>query len=181
MPWRDGIVRNLELSFDLSVAYVRRADDASHAISHPRLELIDTGSRRNLYITLAGAQTVPLPTSEQEDYFAADVITGKIIVSTSFRANPSFGERLSGESLFCAATAVSHLCNQPVFGSFAFRLRPADIAYIIAKARKLDPTLSPDMADYAIDNFSFNNEVLNSAELGVSLRNYRLSIKEQQY
>ncbi len=181
MPWRDGNIRTLELSFNLQINHVRRGDSESHAISHPTLELIDTRSRRNLYITLAGGQTVPIPNNEKEDYFAADVGTGKIIVSTSFRANPAFGERIRGESFFCSATADNHQCNQTGDGSFAFRLRPADIAYVIAKARKLDSTLSPDMADYAIDNFSFNNETFNNAELGLRLHSYRLDIFEQQY
>ena len=181
MPWRDGIVRTLELSFNLEVSYVRRADEGSHAISHPTLELIDTRSRTNLYITLGGAQTVPLPRNEAEDYFAADFGSGKVIVSTSFRANPSFGERIRGDSFFCDATANSHRCDGLAVKSFAFRLRPADIAFVIAKARKLQPLLSPNIADYAIDNFSFNNEVLNNAELAVALSFYTLEIKEQQY
>ncbi|MEQ1516967.1 MAG: hypothetical protein ABL931_10820 [Usitatibacteraceae bacterium] len=180
MPWRDGIARQIELSFALRVAYVRRADDASHAITHPTLELIDTKSRRNLYITIGGAQTLPLPTNEAEDYFAADVGSGKIIVSTSFRANPSFGERIRGESFFCAASSTAHACDagDP---NFAFRLRPSDIAFIIAKARKLDSSLSPNIGDYAIDNFSFNNEVYKNAEIGLSLSNYTLTIREQQF
>jgi hypothetical protein len=181
MPWRDSIVRVLELSFYLDVAHVRRADAGSHAISHPTLELIDTRSRRNLYITLAGAQTVPLAKDEAGDYFAADVGSGKVIVSTSFRSKPSFGQRISGESFYCDADATSHQCATSGGGSFAFRLRPADIAYVIAKARKLDPALSPNIADYAIDNFSFNNEAFNNAELGVRLDRYALTIREQQY
>jgi hypothetical protein len=180
MPWRDGIARNLELSFGLRVAYVRRADEGSHAISHPTVELLDTRSRRNIYVSIGVAQTVPLPTNEAEDYFAADVNTGKTIVATSFRVNPSFGQRIQGESFFCSASAVSHVCNQSL-PLFAFRLRPADIEYVIAKARKLDVNLSPNIADYAIDNFSFNNEVLNNAELGLTLREYKLTIREQQY
>jgi hypothetical protein len=181
MPWRDDIVRILELSFSLDITFVRRADEGSHAISHPTLELIDTRSRRNIYITLAGAQTVPLPQRESEDYFAADVGTGKVIVSTSFRDNPSFGERVRGTSIFCTATATSHQCDQPSISSFTFRLRPADITYVIAKARKLDPSLSANIADYAIDNFSFNNELYGNAELAAGLTGYKLAIFEQQY
>ena len=180
-PWRDGTLSTLVLSFSLDVTFIRRADEASHAISHPTLELIDTRSRRNIYITLAGAQTVPLPQREAEDYFAADVGTGKVIVSTSFRDNPSFGERLRGTSIFCAATATSHQCDQPRNTGFIFRLRPADIAYVVAKARKLDPSLSPNIADYAIDNFSFNNELYGNAELAVALSYYQLTLYEQQY
>lgn len=181
MPWRNGTQRFVELSFNLKVNYARKADAQSNAISHPTLELIDTRSRRNLYITLAGGQTVPLPNSEAQDYFAADVTTGKIIVSTSFRANPSFGKRVAGNSFFCATDATSHHCDSNGDGNYAFLLSYNDIAYIIAKARRLDTALSTNPADYAIDNFSFNNETSNNAELGVALTNYRLDILDDQF
>ena len=76
--------------------------------------------------------------------------------------------------------AISHRCNQTAESNYAFRLRQADIAYVVAKARKLDPMLSADIRDYAIDNFSFNNEVTNSAKLGLLLHSYKLDIYEQQ-
>jgi hypothetical protein len=55
-------------------------------------------------------------------------------------------------------------------------MRPEDFRAVLAKARTLDPNLSPDLADFAIDNFSFNNEVGDSGEIGLILRNYTLSI-----
>ena len=64
----------------------------------------------------------------------------------------------------------------PAATLFAFRLRRQDIAFVLAKARTLDPTLSPDIADYAIDNFSFNNEVSEDGLIGLTLTNYTLSI-----
>lgn len=179
MPWRDSrFTRSLLLSFYLRVAHVRRADSSSHAIAHPVIELLDTRSGRNLYITIGAAQTVPLVSRPEDDYFAFDSGTGNVIVSTSFRSNPSFGTVQSGQTFFCDADAVSHSCNTSP-GYFAMLLSPADIAAVVRKARTLDPTLSPNIADYAIDNFSFNNELLNNAELGLYLADYTLRIYEE--
>ena len=55
----------------------------------------------------------------------------------------------------------------------------ATIAAVVRKARTLDPALSPNIADYAIDNFSFNNELLNNAQLGLYLADYTLRIYEE--
>ncbi|MBL8519457.1 MAG: hypothetical protein JNK75_02190, partial [Betaproteobacteria bacterium] len=49
-------------------------------------------------------------------------------------------------------------------------------AYVVAKARRLNPALSPNIADYAIDNFSFNNEIGVGAELGLNLSSLQLMI-----
>ena len=63
-----------------------------------------------------------------------------------------------------------------IASQFAFRLRKQDISLVIARARTLDTALSADIADYAIDNFSFNNEVSPDGQVGLTLTNYTLSI-----
>ncbi len=178
-PWSDArFTRSLQLSFYLRVAHVRRSDSGAHAISHPVIELLDTKSGRNLYITIGVAQTVPLVTRPEDDYFAFDSGTGKVIVSTSFRSNPSFGTVQTGQTFFCAADATNHTCDANP-GYFSMLLTASDITAIVRKARTLDPALSPRIADYAIDNFSFNNELLNNAELGVYLADYTLRLYEE--
>lgn len=179
MPWRDTrFSRSLQLSFYLRVAHVRRNDSNAHAISHPVIELLDTKSGRNLYITIGVAQTVPLVNRPEDDYFAFDSGTGKVIVSTSFRNNPSFGTVQNGQTFFCEADAASHACTANP-GYFSMLLSAADISAIVRKARTLDPALSANIVDYAIDNFSFNNELLNNAELGVYLADYKLRLYEE--
>ncbi len=42
MPWRDTVVRDIELSFELSVKTMQRANALGYAQSHPVIELIDT-------------------------------------------------------------------------------------------------------------------------------------------
>jgi len=175
MPWKDGVARDLELSFDLTVRTMRRADAQGFSQSHPVIELIDTVSRRNFYITLGAAAIQPFPATPETDFFGKDFGVGKAIVSTVFRDNPGFGIRLAGNALVCDSTSPATACPATPT-SFRFRLRPQDIAFVIARARTLDPLLSPNSADYAIDNFSFNNEVNGEAEVGLTLNNYTLNI-----
>jgi hypothetical protein len=174
MPWRDGTIRDVEISFELLVK-VMRASSPGVAQSHPVLELIDTRSRRNFYITFGAAATIALATRPEDDFSGRDFGVGNAIVSTVFRDNPAFGIRKSGQAFVCNSGTSSGNCN-PGNTLFQFRMRPEDFRAVLAKARTLDPNLSPDLADFAIDNFSFNNEVGDSGEIGLILRNYTLSI-----
>ena len=175
MPWKDNVSRDIELSFGLLIRTMQRANERGQAQSHPVIEMIDTRSRRNFYITIGAAATTPLPTSPQGDFFAKDFGVGNAIVSTTFRDNPSFGIRLTGNAFSCNTLNNTSPCPATVT-SFSFRLRRQDIAFVIGRARTLDPGLSADIADYAIDNFSFNNEVSVDGQLGMTLSSYTLSI-----
>ena len=175
MPWKDNVNRDIELSFGLLIKIMQRTNEQGYAQSHPVIELIDTKSRRNFYITIGAAAVTPLPTTPEGDFFGKDFGVGNAIVSTTFRDNPGFGVRLSGNGFWCNTANNTGACP-PTQTLFAFRLRRQDIAFVLAKARTLDPTLSPEIADYAIDNFSFNNEVSEDGQLGLTLTNYTLSI-----
>lgn len=175
MPWKDNVNRDIELSFGLLIKIMQRTNEQGYAQSHPVIELIDTKSRRNFYITIGAAAVTPLPTTPEGDFFGKDFGVGNAIVSTTFRDNPGFGVRLSGNAFWCNTANNTGACP-PTQTLFAFRLRRQDIAFVLAKARTLDPILSPDIADYAIDNFSFNNEVSEDGLIGLTLTNYTLSI-----
>ena len=175
MPWKDSVNRDVELSFGLLVRTMQRANEQGYVQSHPVIEMIDTKSRRNFYITIGAAAVAPLPTTPEGDFYGKDFGFGNAIVSTIFRDNPGFGVRLSGNAFWCNTLNNTGSCP-PTATLFAFRLRRQDIAFVIAKARALDPLLSPDIADYAIDNFSFNNEVSADGKIGLTLTNYTLSI-----
>ena len=175
MPWKDNVNRDIELSFGLLIKIMQRMNDQAYAQSHPVIELIDTKSRRNFYITIGAAAVTPLPTTPEGDFFGKDFGFGNAIVSTIFRDNPGFGVRLAGNAFWCNTANNTGSCP-PTTTLFAFRLRKQDISFVLAKARTLDPALSPDIADYAIDNFSFNNEVSADGQLGLTLTNYTLSI-----
>lgn len=118
---------------------------------------------------------LPLPTTPETDFSGKDFGVGNAIVSTVFRDNPGFGVRLSGSAFACNTLNDPGACPQAQ-GLYRFRLRRQDIAFVVAKARALDPALSPEIADYAIDNFSFNNEVNGDAQVGLTLTSYTLSI-----
>ena len=51
-----------------------------------------------------------------------------------------------------------------------------ELVHVLRQPRALEPALSADIADYAVDNFSFNNEVQGEAQVGLTLTNYTLSI-----
>ncbi len=175
MPWKDNTSRDLELSFELAVKTFRRDTAQGFAQSHPTIELIDSRSRRNFYLTLGVASVASHPARPEDDFAGRDFGIGNAIVSTVFRANPAFGVRVAGQAFTCNTNGEGDVCN-PANTAFRFRLRPADMRQVLARARSLDPLLSADLADYAIDNFSFNNEVNDHAQIGVMLRNYTLSI-----
>lgn len=170
MPWKDRFSLDVEISFLVRVQTLLRGADG-HAIAHPVIELIDTKSRRNLYITIGTISGEP-----QADFTARDFGVGKPIVSTLFRKDPAFGVRIAGDTFLCNTDNLESGCPQGNNAFFRFRLRPVDIAAVVARARKLDPGLSASIADYAIDNFSFNNEVSGDAEIGLSLYSYTLQI-----
>lgn len=175
MPWKDSVSRDIELAFGLTMKIMQRANEQGFAQSHPVIELIDTISRRNFYITIGAAAVMPLPTTPETDFYGKDFGAGNAIVSTVFRENPGFGVPVAGTAFSCNTFNSADVCP-PTETLFRFRLRRQDIAFVIAKARALDPALSADIADYAIDNFSFNNEVQGNAQVGLRLTNYTLSI-----
>lgn len=175
MPWKDNASRDLELSFELSVKTFRRDTAQGFAQSHPTIELIDTRSRRNFYLTLGVASVASHPARPEDDFAGRDFGVGNAIVSTVFRANPAFGVRLAGQAFTCNTNGEADVCN-PGNTAFRFRLRPDDMRLALARARSFDPLISADLSDYAIDNFSFNNEVNDHAQIGVMLRSYTLSI-----
>lgn len=176
MPWKSPAA-DIELSFNLAVKTMRRTDKLNgYSQSHPVLELVDTRSKLHLYITLGVAAITPMSTTPETDFFARDFGIGTVIVSTTFRDNPSFGIRKSGGTIICDTDSTPCVG----YGGHRFRLRPEDISFIVNKARTLEPLLSPTIADYAIDNFSFNSEVSGLAEVGISLSNYTLSVIPRQ-
>ena len=170
-PWHDERPHDVVVSFKLEVRTIRRANPESHAYGHPTLQFIDAKSRRHFYFTLQTYGTVA-----PGDFLALDDSTGRPIVSTVFRSNPAFGTRLSGDFIPCTATAVSGSCAVQTPTDFKFSINRSDFQGIVNAAQKIDPLLSGDVADYALANFHFNNEVYLDGELGLTLSNYKLEI-----
>lgn len=168
MPWKSPFRIDVEFAaYDLQIKTLVRGL-GGHAIAHPILELLDTKSGHNIYVTVGAASG-----EAQGDFAAFDPVLGKTIVSTTFRANPAFRERVAGDAFTCN-TNSSVSCDQGNNTYFRFRLRPVDVATVVATARGIDPALSPDIADYALDNFSFNVRVFGNAEMGLRINAIRV-------
>jgi hypothetical protein len=172
-PWGDGRDHELDVSFNLVVNRLLRADPRSHAYGHPTLQFIDRTSGEHLYVTLGAFGSMPV---DGEDYLARDVVTRRVIVSTTFRTDPSFGKRISGEWITCPGSGP---CNPTATDFFKFRIDRAAFQRILDRARTLSVTLSADPADYHLANFHFNNEVYGDGDIGLRLSNYTLSIYDR--
>lgn len=176
MPWAKNERTTVEVAFDIHGAYVHRNNDRSHAYGGPTLEWIDTTTRRNVYVTLQVFGTQPYG-----EFVSIDASTGKPIVSTLLSGHDrplnTFGETLLGNVTQCpGALNTWNRCDLALANRF--RLRAADFKRVIALARNLVPELSANIADYALDNFHFNNEVLGDAALKIVLSGYRLELFE---
>ena len=172
-PFTDDYETDAEIAIKFVVnvrsLVVRSAGGA--AIGHPTVEFIDQRSGRHLYFTVLAYGSL----RPESDYLAPDVVTGKVIVGTSFRGFTPYGRSLGIDTLFTPSgfIAQSALGNG---GPFEFRMNRDEFARVLASARQVDPMLSADPRDYLIDNFHFNNEVYGDGEIGLNLTALRLEI-----
>ena len=156
----------LSIQFTLYVRHINVHDGHSHAYGHPTLEFIDARSGEHLYFT-ALAYGRPSGT----DYLAPDVGTGKVIVGTEFRSDTPYGRSLRARTLSTPPGFIG-----AADGVFDFRMAREEFQRVIDAARTLNPRLSPDPADYLVDNFHFNNEVVGNAEIGMGLGQFSLRL-----
>jgi hypothetical protein len=170
LPWGDGHDHDLLVTFQAGVKTVRRGNAQSHAYGHPLIDFRDTKSGEHVEVTLQtyGTQT-------PGDFVGRDAITGQAIVSTVFRDQPLFGTRLQGTFIPCHADAVSGACDASGI-DFSFRIDADDFAKVLALARGVNPALSANPADYAIENFQFRNETFRDAEIGLVVNAVRLTV-----
>lgn len=173
-PWapRESAVQ-LRLSFTLNVKSIATRGGGSAAYGHPTLELIDQRSGRHLYFTVMTYGTPPAVPAG--DYLAPDVVTGKVIVGTTFRPDTPFGRSLGLATL---PTPSGFVPPNPWGrgGAFEFRMDRGEFQRVLDAARSVDATLSPDPADYLVDNFHFNNEVYGDGEIGLNIDHYTLDL-----
>lgn len=161
----------LAVSFELHVRRIRVRTGDSAAYGHPTLEFVDTRSGHHVYFTVLAYGTVP-PT----DYLAPDIGTGKVIVGTTFRPNALYGRSVRDSVLVTPDGFDDPNLTLASHGNFEFRMNRAEFATALAAARSVDPAVSPDPADYLMDNFHFNNEVFGDGEIGITLTNYKLQL-----
>lgn len=165
----EGAVQ-LRVSWIARVKRIVIGAPGSHAFGHPTLEFTDTKSGRNLYFTMLSYGTVP-----QDDYLAADLFTGKVIVGTALRPGSPYLRNVGLPSL---ALPLGFVSPDPsgTGGAFEFRVDRAEFQRVLDAARQLDAAFSADPADYLLDNFHFNNEVYREGGLGLTLADFKLEL-----
>ena len=171
-PWATAYDVEVQLSVAGVVNVKRlRVNASSHAYGHPTLEFIDQRSGRHLYFT-ALAYGTPDPAL---DYLAPDTATGKVIVGTAFRAGTPYGRHAGFAAVHLPRDFVAG-STSGVGGAFDFRIDRGEFQRIVDAARTVDAALSPNVADYMVDNFHFNNEVVGDGEIGLNLAEFRLQL-----
>jgi hypothetical protein len=172
-PWAGAYPFETQLSVvaNVMVQRITVRDSNSHAYGHPTLEFIDRHSGRHLYFTVLAYGTVPA-----QDYLAPDVATGKVIVGTTFRDGSPYLRSLGSGTLSTPPGTDQAILGNGAFGSFEFRLDRAEFQRIVDSARSVDAALSPDPADYLLDNFHFTNEVVGDGEIGIYIGAFALRI-----
>jgi Repeat of unknown function (DUF5648) len=174
-PWATGLPFETQLSISesLGLARLNLRSPGSHAYGHPPLEFIDRRSGLHLYFTvLAYSTTAP----SEADYLARDVATAKVIVGTAHRPGAGAYGRSVGASTAFTHSGYAAGSGTPLGGTFDFRIDRAEFQRVVDAARQLEPALSPDPADYLVDNFHFNNEVYGDGEIGLNLAHVTLRL-----
>jgi hypothetical protein len=121
----------LRVSWSARVKRVVIGTPGSHAFGHPTLEFTDTKSGKNLYFTMLSYGTQP---PDDNEYLAADLFTGKVIVGTSLRATSPYLRNFGLPSLRLPLGFVS----QDPFGSGgAFERRAAPGSGVLRRSRGL--------------------------------------------
>lgn len=159
-PWRHLGESSLYVTASAAVTSLRRSNPGAHAYGGPVLQFVDGVTGDALWITLQAFGTVP-----EGDFVGLDVGTGTPIVSTSFRAQPAFGRRLSGQFTRCVPE-VDAPCL-PTGSSFRFVLGKADFQRALAMAHEVRPALSLDPTRYFLQAFRFQAETYLDASLSM--------------
>ncbi len=173
-PWAGEYPFETQLSVAASLSVLRvnvRAAD-SHAYGHPTIEFIDQRSGHHLYFTVLAYGTQDVI----GDYLAPDVATHKVIVGTTFRNNSVYARSFGSGTLSTPSGTDDATLGNGRSGTFEFRMDRTEFQRIVDAARSVDPGLSPNPADYLVDNFHFTNEVVGDAEIGMNLGSFALRV-----
>ncbi len=160
----------ISVKFDLRVRSIALRGADSHAYGHPTLEFIDQRSGHHLYMTALTYGTIAFT-----DFVAQDVGTGKVIVGTTLRWDSSYLWNI-GMLGFRTAPAFTSQSFQGDGGHFEFRVHRESFGRVLQSARAVDAALSSEPADYLLDNFHFNNEVVGDGGIGMNIANFALEI-----
>jgi hypothetical protein len=167
-PWRNGRERDLMITSTISVTTLTRGHASSDAYGMQLIHFADRVSGRRFYVTLQAFGVAP-----GGDYIGADYSTGRAIVSTSYRENPLFGRRILGNVARCNVDSPEDCLPRT---TFTFQLSKADFQAILGHARRVDPLLTADPANYFVSSFHQHNETYLDAVIGMATVRLNLSI-----
>jgi hypothetical protein len=162
MPWRGA--RDSDVSLYFGLGDMRRflaATGGSQAYGLPMVEFRDAAGGHRFFITIQSFGTVA-----PGDFTGRDVATGAPIVSTVFRADPAFGESLNGGFVRCSGFDG---CAAAAGRQFGFRLSAEAFATALARARAVDPQLSPRPGDYRVASFECRIEAYGAVDVALTL------------
>lgn len=164
-PWRAmyPFPTQLSIRWRVEVRRIEARTPDSHAYGHPTLEFIDIRSGRHLYFTVLAYSTL-----EGGDYLAPDVASQIVIVGTTPRAGSPYG-RSAGTGWIRMPRSYSAGAGIGETTQVDFRMDLAEFRRVLDAARSVDPALSIDPGDYLLDNYHFNNEVVNEGEIGINM------------
>ena len=160
-PWRAApFETEIAMKGSVNVVTIATRGAGSVAYGHPTLEFIDLVSGHHVYFTMLAYTTMP-----GQDFVAADVGTGKVIVSSTMRANTFYGRNLGGTTLLVPSGFQGN--TNAYWMPIDFRLNRSEFQVILDAARGVDPALSANPDTYIVDNFHFTNEIYGDGEIGV--------------
>jgi hypothetical protein len=175
--WRTNTDGQLRVNAYVYVGLVAQDGPGSHAYGGLQLQFGDARSGHSFLATVQAYGTVP-----PGDFVAPDARTGEPIVSTVFRPDPMFGSVQYGAFVACLS---GNYCaphpSAPGIGQrdpfFEFTLGHADFRTALNRARTVDPSLSPDPADYFLARVEFKNETYLDARLGATILDLTAQIR----
>lgn len=181
-PWLSSRPTQLAIIVDMMVKRVTTRSAGSQAHGHTGIEFVDMRSGgRILFNMLAYATQF---SSDQRELAWWDDVTGKTIVGAPFRAGSPYGRNAGATTMLTPSGYVDPglydflpPAHVGTILHFEFDIDRDEFARVLQSARTVDGSLSPDPADYRIDNFLFRNEVAGDGEIGATLGFYSLQLK----
>jgi hypothetical protein len=163
-PWAGDRDRDLFVGMEVTPpATLRRTDRAGHVYALPMVKLRDMASGHAVVVTLQAFGTVA------PGDFVAREPSGDVIVSTVFRADPSFGTRILGDFVACTADGSGGACGMQQARLFRFRIGFDEFRDLLRLARGIDAALSPHPASYRLEKLECRVESYRDVEVGLGL------------
>ena len=168
-PWRFSHENYIELHFTIVPQTVRVSDALSHGYGGALIEFRDVTSGQAIDVSLLAYGTIAPGNSVGVN----DPATGNVWVGTTLGDSMLFGTNLGDAYVACNG---GWGCAPDARHAFGIRLTVADFANVVAKARTVNPALSPDVTKYVLVNYVVRNGILGNAEVGATLQGASLSL-----